>query len=249
MDIQFQGTKNFVVTKNIKSYLLKRLEKINYFKNHIDKITFHFKAEKLIYKISATLSIKKFSLYKFEVKADEMYTAIDKIVHKMDVKINREKSKIQKHKNLGHEAVVDFFYEHEKNNPEPTKKVDFFNKPLTVSDAFLQMKNGNNHIFGFNLIDKNDSIAPAFLRELDDNLLYLFQQKNKDSYSELPLRIEKETIKHGKKVREIKLKKMNLLEAQKNILNQEYHYNIFINNNNEINFLLKENNGKWLLIS
>ena len=79
--------------------------------------------------------------------------------------------------------------------------------------------------------------------------LYIFQQKNDDSYIEFPIKIEKESIKHGKKIREIKLKKMNLLEAQKNILNQDYHYNIYIDANNQINFLLKEDNGKWILIS
>jgi ribosomal subunit interface protein len=249
MEIQIQGTKNFEVSKNIKSYLLKRIEKLNYFKNHINTITFHFKGEKLIYKISATISIKKMGLHKFEAKAEDMYTVIDKIIHKMDVKINREKTKIQKHNNLGHEAVVEFFYEHEKNNPEPTKKVNMFYKPLTLIDAFLQMKNDNNHIFGFNLINENKSISPAFLRILDNDIVYIFQQNNIDSYSELPLKIEKEKIKHGKKVREIKLKKMNLLEAQKNILKQDYHYNIYIDPNNQVNFLLKEDNGKWVLIS
>ena len=43
MEIKIQGTKNFEVTKNIKSYLLKRIEKLNYFKSHIDTISFHFK--------------------------------------------------------------------------------------------------------------------------------------------------------------------------------------------------------------
>ena len=251
MEIKIQGTKNFEVSKNIKSYLLKRIEKLNYFKSHIDTISFHFKTEKLIYKISATISIKKFGLYKFEAKAENMYSVIDKVIHKMDVKINREKTKIQKHNNPGHEAVVEFFYEHEKNNPEPTKNIKIFNKPLTLIDAFLQMKNDKNQIFGFNLINENNSISPAFLRMLDNDTIYIFQQKNNDSYiyTELPLKLEKESIKQGKKIREIKLKKMNLLEAQKNILNQDYHYNIYVDNNNQINFLLKEDNGKWVLIS
>ena len=249
MEIKIQGTKNFEVSKNIKNYLLKRIEKLNYFKNHIDTISFHFKTEKLIYKISATISIKKIGLYKFEAKAEDMYTVIDKIIHKMDVKINREKSKIQKHNNPGHEAVIEFFYEHEKNNPEPTKNISIYNKPLTLLDAFLQMKNDKNHIFGFNLINENNLISPAFLRILDNDLICIFQKKNNDLYIELPLKIEKESVKEGKKIRDIKLKKMNLLEAQKHILKQDYHYNIYLDNNNQINFLLKENNGKWILIS
>jgi ribosomal subunit interface protein len=249
MEIQIQGTKNFEVSKNIKSYLLKRIEKLNYFKSHIDTISFHFKTEKLIYKISATISIKKVGLYKFEAKAEDMYTVIDKIIHKMDIKINREKSKIQKHSNLGHEAVVEFFYEHEKNNPEPTKNISIFNKPLTLLDAFLHMKNDNNHIFGFNLLNENNSISPAFLRMLENDIIYIFQQQNEDSFTEFPLKIEKKSIKQGKKIRDIKLKKMNLLEAQKNILNQDYHYNIYVDADDQINFLLKEDNGRWILIS
>lgn len=248
METIIQGSNNFTVSKEVKNYLLKRIEKLNYFKNHIDKITFHFKSEKLIYKISATLSIKKFGIYKFEANAEEMYTAIDMIVHKMDIKINREKSKIQQHNNPGHEAIVDFFYEHETNNPEPTINIEIFKKPLTLIDAYMQMINDNNHIFGFNMINDDSKIAPAFLRKVDEKIIYLLQQKNEDSYSESPLKILKNSCKEGKKIRELKLKKMNLLEAQKNILNQEYHYDIYYNNN-QINFLLKEDNGKWLLIS
>ncbi len=249
METIIQGSNNFTVSQEIKNYLLKRIEKLNYFKNHIDKITFHLNSEKLIYIISATLSIKKIGIYKFEAKADEMYTAIDMIVHKMDIKINREKSKIQQHNNPGHEAVIDFFYEHEKDNPEPTRNIEIYKKPLTLIDAFMQMKNDNNPIFGFNLISDDSKIVPAFLRKIDDDIIYLLQQKNKDSFSEFPLKILKKSCKEGKKIRDIKLKQMNLLEAQKNILNQEYHYDIYYDNNNQINLLIKEDNGKWLLIS
>jgi putative sigma-54 modulation protein len=102
MEIKIQGAGNFTVSDKIKEYLEKRLEKLDYFKGHIDKISFHLENEKQSCKVNVTLSLKKLGFHKFEADAEDMYSAIDKAVHKMDVKIEREKTKIQDHSSLGH---------------------------------------------------------------------------------------------------------------------------------------------------
>jgi len=50
-------------------------------------------------------------------------------------------------------------------------------------------------------------------------------------------------------VRAISLEKHNLLSAQKKILDQDYHFDLFINSDNKISFLFKENNGKWVVMA
>jgi len=248
MEIRIQGTNSFTVSKRIEDYILKRVEKLNYFKAHIDEIIFYLTSEKLIYKISATLAIKKSGVHKFEAHADEMYTAIDKVIHKIDVKINREKTKMQKHNNLSHQEIAEFFTHHESNKPEPTRNIQINNKPSTLTDAFLQMNVEGNDFYGFILIESDTKIAPAFLRKLDDDIIYLFKKKDEDVYSEFSIKTSNKSIEEDKKIRDIVLKKMELLDAQKDILDQDYHFNLFIDNNDKINFLFKEGNGKWKLI-
>ncbi|MCK4796170.1 MAG: ribosome-associated translation inhibitor RaiA [Spirochaetes bacterium] len=250
MEIRMQGTNSFTVSQRIRDYILKRVEKLNYFSSHINEISFHLAKEKLVYRITGTLSIRKSGVYQFESTADEMYTAIDKIVHKIDVKIIREKSKLQKHNKLGHQEVVEFFYEHENNVPEPTKNIGLFNKPITLLDAYLQMKVEGVDFYGFNLLQGDDMITPTFLRILDDNVVYLFKKEEVDSYNEYSLKTSDKIVEEDKKIRNIILKRLSLLDAQKGILEQDYHFNIFINNaSDKINFLFKEGNGKWKLIS
>lgn len=249
MEVRIHGSNSFTVSNRMRGYIEKKVEKLHYFKSHINEINFHLSSEKLIYRITATMSINKFGVNKFEATAGEMYTAIDKIIHKMDVKINREKSKIQNHNNLNHQELVNFFFEHQEDKPEPTKSVSVNSKPATLMDAYMQMEMDKNDFYGFNLIHENDHVAPAFLRKLEDNVIYLFRKDGNGLYSEFSLKKEGDDIKEDQKIRELLLKEMNLLDAQKDVLNQDYPFNIYVDNEKRVSFLYKEGNGKWQLIS
>jgi len=248
MNLIIQGSKNFNVSERIKAHIKKRTEKLNYFKNNIQELSFHLDAERYNFKVDAILALRKLGVYKFKSVATEMYTAIDKIIHKIDVKINREKNKIQSHAKPGHEEFVEFFNQHEEKKPEPTTIVEINIKPTTISDALLQMKNSNTDFYGFYLLEEKQDANPAFIRRLDDNVVYLFKKKNDSTYTEYSLMSE-DSAKIDKKIRDIKLKKFNLFEAQRDVLKDEYHFDIFIDkSDNKIGFLFKESHGKWILI-
>jgi putative sigma-54 modulation protein len=249
MELKIQGSNNFNVSQRMKDYIAKRVEKLNFFKNHITELNFHLSSEKLLYKISANLLLRKLGLYKFEATAEEMYTAIDKIIHKIDVKINREKTKIQDHSKSSHEEMIKFFTDHDENKAEPTHHVMMHNKPATLQDAYMQMSLENIDFYGFNLIDENGEIAPAFLRKLEDDIVYLFKKTAIDTYTEYSLKVKSKEITLDKEIRKIKLHKTDLLEAQKAVLDNDFHFTIFIDEKNKIGFLFKEGNGKWKLIS
>jgi ribosomal subunit interface protein len=249
MNVVIQGSNNYSVSDRMKDYIQKRVGKLDYFKNHINDINFHLESEKLQYKIDAILSIRKFGTHKFNARADEMYTAIDKIIHKMDVKINREKSKIQDHGGLNHEQTIEFFYEHESNKPEPTRNIAVKDKPTTLSDAYLEMNEDHIGFFGFKMIDDDESISIAFLRKLEDDIIYLFKQKDDNTYSEYSIKADGSSVATDKFVRDIELTTHDLLDEQKKILDQDYHFDVFINSSTgSVNFLFKEGNGKWILI-
>lgn len=249
MNLIIQGSKNFNVSERIKSHIKKRSEKLNYFKSHIQELNFHLDAERYNFKVDAILNLKKLGVHKFKAIAPEMYTAIDKIIHKIDVKINREKNRIQSHAKPGHEELVEFFNYHERNTPEPTEIIEINTKPTTLQDALLQMKESKKDFYGFYLLEADKEPTPAFLRMLDDHILYLFTKKSDNTYIEYSLITDKEPIKIDKKIRDIKLKKFNLFQAQKDVLKDEYHFDIFIDkNDNKTGFLFKETNGKWILL-
>ncbi|OHD12141.1 MAG: ribosomal subunit interface protein [Spirochaetes bacterium GWC1_27_15] len=250
MNLLIQGVNNFNVSERLKSYIGKRTEKLSYFKNHINEIHFHITEEKHEFKIDVNLSLRKLGSYKFETKDKDLHSAIDKIVHKIDVKINREKSKIQDHSKASHEEVVQFFYEHEENMPEPTTEIEVDTKPTTLVDAYLMLKDESTEFIGFYLVNKEDNNSVAFLRKVSEDVFYLLSKKDDKSYTEYSLKVSATTCEIDKEIRSIDLPKFNLLAAQKDILDNDFHFDLFANSaNNKISLLYKEGNGKWFLLS
>lgn len=247
MNLIVQGGKNFTLSERMRGYIERKIEKINYFKQHIKEIDFHLDKEKLNFIVNATIITHKFGNYQFSVADLEMYSAIDKIMHKIDVKINREKSKIKDHSKATHEELVEFFNHHDEDKPEPTTVVELDGKPTQIDDAYLQMKDAIHDFHCFTLVD---DLSPAFFRKLEDDIVYLFKKENDSEYSEFSMKIEDNKPVVGEKVRTIDLEKHSLLSAQKKILDQDYHFDLFINaSDNKISFLFKENNGKWVLMA
>lgn len=254
MNLIIQGSSSFSVSERMKKYIEKRLKKLNYFDQHIDEIKFHLDAEKKhTYKIDAIIITHKFGTYKFHASDREMYTTIDKIVHKMDVKIYREKTKIKNHSKPGHheEVITEFFTEHERDEPEPTKMIELNQKPTTLQDAYLHMVQENSDFFGFNYIkDEKEAAEPAFLRKLEDDITYLFTKQDDINYIEYSLTGDNTKVEVADVVRTIPLKKLNLLSAQREVLKQDYFFGMYIDSSSEkVSFLLKEGNGKWKLMS
>lgn len=249
MNVKVQGSNNFSVSERMKTYIMKRLKKIHYFQDHINDINFHLYDEGHDRKVDVTLATRKFGVYRFQAAAREMYTAIDKAVHKMDVKIYREKSKITSHNKPGHQDMVKFYTEHEQNIPEPTSTEDILAKPTKLQDAYLHMKAEGKDFFGFTMLLENDESYPAFLRYLEDNILYLFRYKDKENYLEFSLETSDDSVEYDEEVREISLKTQSLLDAQKEVLENEYHFDLFIDSSSDkVSFLFKEENGKWKLL-
>ena len=245
MNIIIQGSSGYNVSEKTKTYIKKRMEKLNYFKNHINDINFHISEEKHEFKIDVNMIMKKIGTHKFTTNDKELYNAIDKMVHKMDIKINREKTKIQDHHSkAGHEDLVDFYYEHDKDMPEPTITVNTDISTISLENALGELKKNKTEFFGFYPVDDKNI---AFLRMSDDDAVSLFKRKSDDSYGEFYLNTNDGSI--IKEIKEINIAKASILDTQKNILNQDFPFDIFINNStNKISLLHKEGNGKWVII-
>jgi putative sigma-54 modulation protein len=249
MNLVIQGSNNFSVSDNIREHIKKRLEKLNYFKNHITEINFHLDAEKIDFKVDVTMAVKKLGVLKFQDIDKSMYQAIDKIVHKMDVKINREKTKIQDHHGkAGHEDLVDFYYEHEKNVAEPTTRIEILAKAVSLKDAYAEIQKNHNEFTGFYSAADNAG-AITFLKNNHDSIS-LLKKKADSKYAEFSLKLNGSSVEVDKELREIPLIKVTLLDAQKDILDQDYYFGIYSEaSTGKIGLLYKEDNGKWKLLS
>jgi putative sigma-54 modulation protein len=249
MNIKIHGG-NFTITESIKDYIDKRIGKLSYFETHINEINFYLKSEKILFTVNSTLSIAKFAVYKFETTAGDIYSAIDKIIHIMDIKLSKEKNKIQDHSNLGHQDVVNYFSDHEEDKHAQVKHVSLYTKPLTLIDAYLQMQCDESKHFGFNLIVEDENFSPAFLRKDEKSKIYFYKMSKPESFVECLLTVKGKSVKEDKKTKKYELKEMDLYEAQSAIMDEKDKYKIYIDSNNKkINFLLQESKGKWELIS
>ncbi len=251
MTLKVQGTKNFTVSDRMKAHIEKRISKINYFKTHILEIDFHLEREKLDCRVDVTIVTHKFGTMQFSATDREMYSAIDKVIHKIDVKINREKSKITDHGKMSHEDLVVFYNEHESNNPEPTAHVDINTKPTTLEDAYLEMTSSKSDFLGFTYLAADKKPSSAFFRKLDDDVVYLFIKESDSSYVEYAIDAkDPNSVKMAEKIRSINLKKLSLIAAQKEVLEKEYFFDIYIDAGSlKVSFLFKENNGKWVVLA
>ena len=97
MNLIIQGCKAFSVSDSMKSTIEEKVLKFDYFKENIKEIDFHLDKEKIEYKVDVTMVTHKLGTFQFSAKDDDMYNAIDKVIHKIDEKIHREKGKMQEH--------------------------------------------------------------------------------------------------------------------------------------------------------
>ncbi|MBR6879927.1 MAG: ribosome-associated translation inhibitor RaiA [Clostridiales bacterium] len=86
-------------------------------------------------------------IYRAEARDEEILTAVDKTVDKLESQIRRQKTKFLKKKKeypqivsyLEQDTVADFDYEIEKDS-KITRKKSFELRPMTSEDAILQME-------------------------------------------------------------------------------------------------------------
>ena len=145
----------------------------------------------MFYLVNVTIVTHKFGNYQFSTSDEEMHNAIDKVLHKIDVKINREKSKIKEQTKGSREEVVEFFFNHEEDKAEPSLEVVVDSKPTEIIDAYLQMKSSDMDYFGFTLVD---GLQSAFLRRIGEDVFHLFKSTSDAVYGELPVIFEGESV-------------------------------------------------------
>jgi len=110
-------------------------------------------------------------IYRAEARDEEILTAVDKTVDKLESQIRRQKTKFLKKKKeypqivsyLEEDNGADFDYEYEPDDRKITRRKTFELRPMTSEDAILQMEM-LGHNFLVYLDAETDSVCVIYKR-------------------------------------------------------------------------------------
>jgi len=180
MKYQIVG-KNIDVTSAISNTIQKKLDHLNKFFVIKDDVTCRVVVRS--YKVGAKVEITIFTPMmdvRAEVKDDDLYTAVDLALDKLNNQLRKLKTRIKnyKHAGLGESIILDAI-ESEKaksNKDEVVRTKSIFLNPMTMEEAITRMEAlGHNFFVYLDVEDKQISI----LYHRQDGGFGLIQAENK----------------------------------------------------------------------
>ena len=102
MNIEIKGV-HVEITESTREYIDKKLQRLDFAREHIMDLLFTLSQEKRQNRIDANINFRWGQSIHVSESSFDLFECIDSLFDKMEVKINREKKKIQEHK--GQESV------------------------------------------------------------------------------------------------------------------------------------------------
>ena len=96
MNIDVKGV-HLDISQNVRDYLNKKLKRLGYAEDLIVDLLFTLSQDSKAYKVEANINFRWGTSAHIGVDAFNLIKGIDQLLDKMDVKIKREKDKIQEH--------------------------------------------------------------------------------------------------------------------------------------------------------
>jgi len=171
MKISVRGDK-IKVTEAMNNYIVEKLTKIDKYLDNPEEVkaTVVVRVEKQGQKVEITIPLKNFMLRAEEVQED-IYTAVDAIIDKIERRIRKNKTKLESQakksreiKGFAFAEIEDIKEEEEETKIVKRKKVDV--KPMSEEEAVLQME-----LLGhdFYLFKDADTMKPTLVYKRKDN--------------------------------------------------------------------------------
>lgn len=154
MRLDIRG-RNIEITDALKDYTTKRLSKLEKYidDNRIAQIALSLEGED--HKVEVTIPLNGLIL-RGEVSAQDMYSAIDMVVEKLEKQIEKHKTKLYKsHRGLGLKQIVDDEVRRQLETKETPEKFRilrtkrFALKPMDEEEAIMQMSLLGHSFFVF----------------------------------------------------------------------------------------------------
>jgi putative sigma-54 modulation protein len=148
--------KKVEITDSIKSYIEKKISKLDKYLSNPDDITANVVArisgrEQIV---EVTIPIQKIVL-RCEERHEDLYAAIDKVSDKLERQIRKNKTRMQRRVNKNETIGFDLSFESAKEEDEQTivKRKEIEMKPMSEEEAILQMNLIGHEFFVFRNVE------------------------------------------------------------------------------------------------
>ncbi|MGL4606549.1 MAG: ribosome hibernation-promoting factor, HPF/YfiA family [Eubacteriaceae bacterium] len=159
--------KNMHVSEGLKETLKKKFSKFDRYFSQETEVYATFSKEKNYQMLEVTIPVGK-TILRAEEKSDDMVTAIEEVVNKLEGQLRKHKTKLQKkHMDEAQRFQLDEIEEvedPEEFEPKVLRTKKFAIKPMTVDEATLQMELLGHDFFVF-LNGNTDDINVVYMRK------------------------------------------------------------------------------------
>lgn len=97
MNLEIKGI-HVEITDKIREYIGKKLPRLDFAKDHLIDLLLHVSHEKSLYRLKANLNFRWGRSIHVAADSFDVFEGIDRLFDKMELKILKEKKKIQDHK-------------------------------------------------------------------------------------------------------------------------------------------------------
>lgn len=169
MKITTQG-KGIKIGERLEGKIVSKMSKFDKYFGDEGAFNVRIRPEGSMMVVEITMNLDK-KLYRAEARDEEILTAVDKTVDKLESQIRKQKTKLLKKKKeypqiasyLEEDNSADFDYEIENEN-KITRKKSFTLRPMTSEDAILQMEMLGHNFFVY-LDAETDSVCVVYKRQ------------------------------------------------------------------------------------
>lgn len=99
MNIEIKGV-HVELNDKVKEFVDKKLHRLDFVAEHIVDLLFYVTHEKSQYNLEANINFRWGNSNHIKVKSFDLFEGFDKLFDKMELKVLKEKNKIQNHKGL-----------------------------------------------------------------------------------------------------------------------------------------------------
>jgi len=100
MNTEIKGV-HVEITDQIRDFVDKKMQRLEFAKEYLIDLLFHFSQEKSLYKLEANINFRWGHSIHVGEEGFDILEGIDKLFDKMELKISKEKKNVQEHKGPG----------------------------------------------------------------------------------------------------------------------------------------------------
>lgn len=157
--------KNYTPNEKLKETIEKKFAKLDKYFPEENTGNIMVLKEKDGYKVEATINTKG-TIFRAEVRADDPYDCVDRVIEKLSNQMSKFKTKLQKkykgQKGFAFEALPEYEDEMEEISVVKTKKFQL--EPMSSEEAIMQMEMLNHEFFVYMNME-TDSVNVVYKRK------------------------------------------------------------------------------------